>query len=753
MSVVQNKDNFITNEVGSYLYDDLSDKIRERSPAIKNTVNNTYSCVDALSPVELTYIYSETAFGNARYANGLNYMPVVSYDNIDNDIEISVVDRTIIIDGGTPSASGSMYAIDNDLPVQIPAGNYKVYFEVDSGSSTINYAQNITIRAYYADSTQADLLVQAVGAQNVTASVTVAKPINKLRFTVNYTWKNTYDNHRIWVGLYSADTTFTDLGDPVVQGETTEATVNTYNTPSVVDTVQHKCNCTYVVDTKQYVDNHTQSTDFIFYRPEDYGAKGDGVTDDYAALQACINDAQSVADSKAHAIRGYGTYRIGTGLVFDAHSLDVYLNKILYTGGGVAITMSAQTSNFVFETITSQGSNTASGIRCYQSTTSTFAHNRVQCAYILALGNTVEFMCDNEVAVHSMMYNTFYFQHQSSLYGNIVYVDAESTAENSFYGKHVSAQNGYLVYYTDNALYGKILMHNYCLESALANGTNKATLQYHNCRFDEMLGLRTTSEESKGYVYKYYHCFPYGITNNTNTAVNLTSVSVADAYSWADGLALVAQNIANGLSTSESWGILPGARQEPYAKIERCYIVANGNMTTGGGARKIQSGTMYVYCNNIAYKPDYDVYKKVTNDMTIQLSSETDWYYETPTTFYIMQDNVTIKLDASYCCIAINEFTVIQPEGKTAIIKDKFGNTIFDGANYGPGTYKFKCRFVPYEYGDLYVTVNSTTYNCPGWLLPNIYSGYNESWEITKIPVMGTTSDAQAIIDAYWEGG
>ena len=147
----------------------------------------------------------------------------------------------------------------------------------------------------------------------------------------------------------------------------------------------------------------------------------------------------------------------------------------------------------------------------------------------------------------------------------------------------------------------------------------------------------------------------------------------------------------------------------------------------------IQTGDAIVYYKNIAFKPDEDIYYKVTGDMTILLSDENDWEYVTPTTFDIDTSSATITLDASYCCIAIDRFDVIQHTGKTAIVIDKLGNTIFDGTNLGAGVYHFKCSFVEYEYGDIYITqTNGTVRYCNETILHSLYSGSNEKWTVTR---------------------
>jgi hypothetical protein len=56
------------------------------------------------------------------------------------------------------------------------------------------------------------------------------------------------------------------------------------------------------------------------------------------------------------------------------------------------------------------------------------------------------------------------------------------------------------------------------------------------------------------------------------------------------------------------------------AKLAPVARAANANMCTDSGMRNLQSGQMFVYYKNIAYKPYTDIYYKVDSDMTICLT-------------------------------------------------------------------------------------------------------------------------------------
>lgn len=233
----------------------LKEALANKAPAIVGSDGEyKYSFNDVVSPTTIEYAYSQYAFGNARYADKLNYMPITSFNDTLNTLQVSVVDRTLIANG-TPTESVLAHAIDANLPVNAPAGDYKFHIEVDKGSSTIGFGQNIIFRGYYADGTEGDLFTQTVKDTSVVVDKTIAKELRKIRLTFYFTSKNTYSNHRIWIGMYPADTTFTDLGVPVTDQSQVTAELENIVTPSIIDTVQHKCSRTYKVDTKTYIDN------------------------------------------------------------------------------------------------------------------------------------------------------------------------------------------------------------------------------------------------------------------------------------------------------------------------------------------------------------------------------------------------------------------------------------------------------------------------------------------------------------------
>ena len=216
--------------------------------------------------------------------------------------------------------------------------------------------------------------------------------------------------------------------------------------------------------------------------------------------------------------------------------------------------------------------------------------------------------------------------------------------------------------------------------------------------------LQSREDRTSGHIFAWENEVPDGIWEGGSGLIDLASIDVTNAYSWEDALDAVKEVFDSGKYsyTEQAWtSVIPtSGNAHRFAKLSKVGRTANANLRSGT-MRMIQTGDAIVYYKNIAFKPDEDIYYKVTGDMTLLLSDENDWEYVTPTTFDIDTSSATITLDVSYCCIAIDRFDVIQHTGKTAIVIDKLGNTIFDGTNLGAGLYHFKCSFVEYEYGDI----------------------------------------------------
>lgn len=733
----------------SKLDSELRDKLGEieyKAPAIIGSVTGyRHENVEAF-----TMNGNQFAFGHARYADKKNLIIAEDKTFTASNVEVTISGGIAVLNGTNSGGADDRYFAQHE--VDMPAGNYTFAIEPYAGSTTLSGTKNMHLDLWYDGNTSSTRDQRVTLSINDTAqsnTFTIPSHVYKLRAWFGIRSSSTYTDYRLFFSLFPSNVTIVDTG------ETIEPLGTLYVTPEnampVVDTMMHTSTIRTVVDTKTYIDNHTQDVNFVCFRPEDYGAKGDGVANDSAALQACIDAAQAYSNETGVCIRGYGTYKLNTGIVFNCRELDVYINKIIYTGPDAAVQLSASFSRFEFQSIRAHsGGNNAVCIRCYQSLdsgyTTTFHSNVVTCSFMRSSGNCVEFAEASGLTQHTMMYNDFYCQYQRSDNANIFAVLNRLANEINCYGKYVCAQNGYLLYYDKvHGAGGTIRMFYYCLETDLKNGTNGEGRFYY-CRFRELEDLQSTSDRTIGRIYKWDNIFPQGEIVNPTGGIDLTAVDVSNNCSWEDCLGRVKDYFEENPNANsyEAFSRFIPISIEPYAKFDVANRVANARLTSNDFMTTIPAGTMYAYYDNIAFKPHDSIYKLVDDDMTIQLTSSNGWTYLTPTTFDINTTSATITLDASYCCIAINEFDVIQHEGKTAIVVDKLGNTIFNGTNRGPGRFHFKCDFVPYGHNEIYVTLdNSTVKYLNDSLLPSIYSGYNEQWSVTSYLEDGSVSYAR----------
>ena len=670
------------------------------------------------------------AFGNARYADRKNL--IVGYDRSFGTTTTIESHGNVVIINGEYTSSSNDFSFWVDNTVDISAGSYIFKIEPYVGNSVLGDGKNMHIDFWYdgnETSTYDKRVTLNVKSTTVSSEFSLTGHAYKIRVWVGIR-ANTYDDYRLFYSLFPSDVTITDTGETI--SSSGSLTVTPASEMAVVDTMMHTSTSNDVYDTKTYVDEHVPNIDFVCLRPEDFGAVGDGVTDDSSAVQACITAAQTYSAEYGKAIRGYGTYKLSTGAVFNCRELDVYLHKIIYTGNDAAVTISGSFSKFQFDSIRAvAGGNSASCIKCYQSQdsgfTTTFYHNEIKCTYMWSNGNCVEISHANGISNRSMMYNSFYFSSQSSKYANIIEISALTFNENDFYGKLVSAVNGYLVHFSGGAHGNRtVRLYHYCLEDQLKNGTN-GNVSFFNCRFAEMMNKQTTSDRQSGRIFAWEDCIPMGAVD---TGIDLTAVDVTNALSWNDCLNNIKEKFDSGAANTSPW---ESGISVDYAEFNRIKRSANANMTPNDAMKNMPLGKMVVYYDNIAYKPYDEIYHVVDSNMTIALTDQNEWEYITPTVFDINTSSATITLDASYCCIAINKFDVIQHSGKTAIVIDKLGNTIFDGTNLGAGVYHFKCEFVPFGYHELYITMeNGTNRYCPIGVSRAIYSGSNEKWTVSK---------------------
>ena len=193
-----------------------------------------------------------------------------------------------------------------------------------------------------------------------------------------------------------------------VSGEITYDS-NTLHDIDELDTMQHVSEVDYAENTKKYIDRHIPEiigfwTQNVYVLPEQFGAVGDGITDDYEALVECI--AYAITSGKA--VRGYGEYKTSGTIVFDGKGLDVYFKQIDYTGEQSAIDIRNEYISFEFHEIVSAGV----GI--------TFGGATKYARRCKVAGISISSTGDCIVAKEYTLYNTCNIRYLSSANGNCI---------------------------------------------------------------------------------------------------------------------------------------------------------------------------------------------------------------------------------------------------------------------------------------------------------------------------------------------
>lgn len=468
--------------------------------------------------------------------------------------------------------------------------------------------------------------------------------------------------------------------------------------------------------------NDTIDEKDTYVTPEEFGAVGDGTTDDTQAVQAAINYG---AVNKI-AVKGYKKYKVTSPLTVDTNHLDLEINRIEYTGTSQCITIIGSYNNFKFEQLYCSNSK---GIVLSRPTSSKYcSFNKISGIRLFAKGNAVEFDTNGRY----ILYNNFDIREIKSDTGDCFHCDDDYAGENVFMNSACDCSSGWAVYKCSGRFY------NFTLESTVLNGL------YLSNGYNYFAGFRVRELCDKivaringddptaqgGTLIKYANESNYLISKFVcDDAIPYEAIDVSDMYSPEDGI----EEYEEASSSEKAIVLGKIARLSWYQEIdapirygnwdtENGYFIAGRKMFVHGG-RKIC--VPYYETEHTITSADYDM-----RDEQVALNHAKIY----PTKMLIGVDSCVIHLPASYCPVGYSEFIVDQTS-HTCTIYDYNNSTtpIFNGATLGTGVYRLKAVT------DL--TNNAIQKVRPEAIVQKMFDSSNYRWDIERIDASGSVTD------------
>ena len=662
------------------------------APIILSTTEKEFVHEDVSNVENITFYGNEHAFKNCRYANRKNYAPTsaqASYTTIGVNVTCANGFYTL---NGTGGSTGNTNAVDTSWV--IPAGNYKVFFEVDARTTTIATAKTFEIIAVYTDNTQ-QTFSKALTTEDASIDITLTDDTKKIYMRPGIRKNVVYNNYTVWVGIYPSDVTITDTLLTVDNNDSVNYQAAISDT--TIDTMQHKSVIFKPVDTKEYVDNHIPQIDFVYLSPEMFGAVGDETTDDTTAIQQCVNS----AISQGKPIRAYGKYKTTSTIVIDGSNLDMYFKSIYYTGGSTAVTIAGMHIAVRIDYLRAQSTG-ASGVAFVSSTTRD-GTERVffQTTAIYADQNPIKVDAGNQM----LMFICITAKMLSSINSDAITTSGFVT-ELSVHDCRFNNTKGWC--FNGNS----IKLFNCTMESNCWGGVYAGSCTIQNCRARELMDCLMPSnshhEDRSGILFKQKPVHTeWGTVIHIDDVVYYDSIDLSETVVYNDG---------SGEFASQFNAVC--------GRVESPIILGDLNYKNG---EFILGKEMILHGKDKICIPQFKSLWRV-NNTPFDLRDET--YLESwigsrppyPTKFIIDVPDCIIYLSPSYCAEGYSEFIVDMSTYK-ATIYDRRGNVIFDAADNTEGVYKFSA-IVDHTIDDVYQADHNGQYVYP------INSGYCDVWEV-----------------------
>lgn len=436
-------------------------------------------------------------------------------------------------------------------------------------------------------------------------------------------------------------------------------------TSGTFSTLPYKSYVQYKVSLNEFISNFAGGGTVSYIAPEDFGAKGDGETDDSEAIARCIEEAYTTKQIVLMAKKYYTTAPI----VISGNGINIIANDIVYDGTDVALKISGQNNSIKIHSITSGGV----GIGYRGDNNKIVRHNDVDINSVYSSSHGIVFYN----GLKGIYQNTVKFNliraGGTGAYG-ICSLDIEGDSwvtENNFYGGQISNCE-WAVY----KIAGNSKCYGLQIEEEVQGG-------FYITGAITIFQPRYAEAQRDGNLPIIKIINPTGVTlyGNSDSSININQLDLSEVnetFTTPDGK--THYSLERMLGVIDNTPIIPKLPNDGE-NISNTMVYTN---------------KAYIWGKHLIFTPHIP-FKKVVTTETFDTRlignkvgfAEISEMTQLPTKFVVDNINTEIYLHSSYCVFGYNEFEVIQANGFTCKVYDVNGTLIFDGTTQGDGLYKF----------------------------------------------------------------